>query len=309
MTVELDVPTVSMSSPAEEVAAQLADAYRSIGFCVLVDHGIPPLTTDEAFAASRRFHALAAEDKLTLAINEYHRGFIAHNTSTVVTSSVATVTKPNQSESLMVLHEAHPDDDGLLLAGPNQWPPDRPDIREPLDTYHRAMTDLGHSLLPLIAQALGESPDVFDAAFERPTTWLRMLRYPPQPADAPDDLFGSAPHTDYGFITLVASPEIGGLEVRHPDGRWVRPAAVPGGLVMNCGDMLHRWSNGRFLSTPHRVINDQPGERWSIPFFYDPHVSTVVEPLPSGGPPVFEPVLFEEYLAVRLKKNYRQHSD
>jgi isopenicillin N synthase-like dioxygenase len=304
-----DVPVVSMGGSPEAVARQLADAYQSVGFCVLVDHGVPAEVTAAAFEASRRFHDLPREDKLALAIDEHHRGFIAMNTSTIVTSSVAEVTRPNQSESLMVLHDSHPDDAGLLLAGSNQWPPNRPDIREPLERYNAVMTALGQSIVPLVAVALGESPDVFGEAFDRPTTWLRMLRYPPRPADAPPDLFGSAPHTDYGFITLVASPAIGGLEVRHPDGEWVRPPAVEGGLVMNAGDMLHRWSNGRFLSTPHRVINDQPGERWSIPFFFDPHVATVVEPLPSGGVARFEPVRFEDYLAERLRKNYRQHTD
>lgn len=303
-----EVPVVSLSGGAEQIAAELAEAYQSIGFCVLVDHGVPEEVTDAAFEASRRFHDLPRADKMALAITEQHRGFIAMNTSTVVTSSVATVTRPNQSESLMVLHEPHPDDKGLLLAGPNQWPPGRPDIREPLERYREVMTELGLSLVPLIAMALGESPEVFDEAFVRPTTWLRMLRYPPRPSDAPDDLFGSAPHTDYGFITLVASPQIGGLQVRHPEGRWIRPPVVAGGLVMNAGDMLHRWSNGRFLSTPHRVINNQPGERWSIPFFFDPHVATVVEPLPSGGAPQFEPVRFEDYLEVRLRKNYSRNT-
>ncbi|MDG2113059.1 MAG: 2-oxoglutarate and iron-dependent oxygenase domain-containing protein, partial [Actinomycetota bacterium] len=199
MTAVTDVPIISLAASADEVSARLDNAYHAIGFCVLVDHGIPQDVTDAAFAASRRFHELPADEKLALAINEHHRGFIARDTSQIVTSSVATVTKPNQSESLMVLHEARPEDEGLLLAGPNQWPADRPDIRQPLDEYHRAMTDLGHRLLPLIAGALGEPTDIFDEAFEWPTTWQRMLRYPQQPADAQEDLFGSAPHTDYGF--------------------------------------------------------------------------------------------------------------
>ncbi len=305
----VDVPIVSLAADGDQVAAQLADAYQRIGFCVIVDHGIPLELTAAAFEASQQFHALSTEVKASIALDGTHRGFIARNTSTVVTSSVAKVTLPNQSESLMILHDSHPDDEGRLLAGPNRWPPHCDHIREPLEAYRDAMCELGMSLLPLIARSLGEAPNVFDAAFERPTTWLRMLRYPPHPPDAPADLFGSAPHTDYGFVTLLASPEVGGLEVRHPDGRWVRPPAIRDGLVMNSGDMLRRWSNGRFRSTPHRVINDQPGERWSIPFFFDPHVSTVVEPLPSGGDPQFDPVLFEEYLRVRLQKNYRQHQE
>lgn len=302
------VPVISLADESS-VPAAIAEAYEHVGFCVVTDHGIPRELTDSLFAASRRFHDLEAAEKAALAVNEYHRGFLAMNTSTVVTSSVADNRRPNQSESLMLLHDPHPDDVGLLLAGPNQWPPNRDDIRRPAEAYRDAMTVLGKRLVTLIARSLGEPDDIFGSAFDRPTSWLRLLRYPPHPADAPDDLFGSAPHTDYGFITLVASPGVDGLEVQLPDGQWVRPPSIPGALVMNAGDMLHRWSNGRFRSTPHRVVNTQAVERWSAPFFFDPHVSTEVKPLPAQGAPRFEPVRFEEYLAQRLKKNYNQHHD
>lgn len=302
------VPVISLAD--ESTAPDLiAEAYEQVGFCVITDHGIDPDLTDALFDASRRFHELDPAEKQTLAVNEFHRGFLAMNTSTVVTSSVADNRRPNQSESLMLLHDPHPDDAGLLLAGPNQWPLGRDDIRHPAEAYREAMTGLGQRLVTLIARALGEPDDVFGAAFERPTSWLRLLRYPPHPLDAPDDLYGSAPHTDYGFITLVASPGVDGLEIQLPEGGWSRPPSIPGALVMNAGDMLHRWSNGRFRSTPHRVVNTQSAERWSAPFFFDPHVSTVVQPLPGQGTPRFEPVLFEQYLAERLKKNYNQHHE
>lgn len=302
------LPVISLAAP-ETVPGEIASAYERVGFCVVVDHGIPEETTAALFDASRRFHALPEEEKAALAVNEYHRGYLAMNTSTVVTSSVADNRRPNQSESLMLLHEARPDDEGMLLAGPNQWPPGRDDIRKPVEAYRDALTELGQRLVPLIASALEEPDDVFGSAFDHPTTWLRLLRYPPHPPAAPGDLFGSAPHTDYGFITLVASPAIDGLEVLLPDGTWIRPPAVDGGLVMNAGDMLHRWSNGRFLSTPHRVVNNGTGVRWSAPFFFDPHVNTVVAPLQGQGEPTFAPVRFEEYLAERLKKNYDQHHE
>ena len=77
---------------------------------------------------------------------------------------------------------------------------------------------------------------------------------------------------------------------------------------MNVGDMLHRMSNGRLLSTPHRVINTTGRERYSVPFFFDPHVSTVIEPLPGTGAPRFEPMLFEDFLKGELEAAYDAHN-
>ena len=102
--------------------------------------------------------------------------------------------------------------------------------------------------------------------FAKPTTFLRLLRYPPQRQE--DGLFGSAPHTDYGFITLLAQDEVGGLEIRNKAGEWIAAPPIPDTFVMNVGDILARWSNDRFVSTPHRVINRSGRERYSQPFFF-----------------------------------------
>ena len=70
-------------------------------------------------------------------------------------------------------------------------------------------------------------------------------------------------------------------------------------------DMLERWCDGRWPSTPHRVRNLSGRERLSVPFFYDPHIDTTVERLP--GLPARtgrEPVVFGEYVLERLDRNY-----
>jgi len=299
----------------ETVAASLDEAYRRIGFCYLTGHGIAEGLLDDVFAASSEFHALPLEDKRALTLNRWHRGFIEIDTSVIRSSTVDTVRQPNQSESLMVMHELAPDHPdrlrGAPLAGPNQWPDNLPGFRERVLAYDAAMADLCRRLVRTIAVALGEPIDRFDSAFAEPITFLRLLRYPPHRADAPADMFGAAPHSDYGFITVLAQHELSGLEVRRPDQTWVPAPVIDNAFVMNCGDILHRWSNGRWLSTPHRVINGHDRFRYSAPYFFDPHPSVVVEPLAGsvedGVAPKYEPVVYGDYLMSRLEKNYSQH--
>jgi isopenicillin N synthase-like dioxygenase len=99
--------------------------------------------------------------------------------------------------------------------------------------------------------------------------------------------------------------------VATPDGRWVDAPPLAGSFVVNVGTMLHRWSNGRLLATPHRVINTSGAERYSVPFFYDPDVTTVIEPLAccidANCPARFEPIEFGAFLRHELESGYRHH--
>lgn len=300
----------------DRLCDEILTAYGTVGFGYLVNHGIDPALIDGVFAASARFHALPRAAKMEVELNALHRGFIPINTSTDRNSKLAKVTKPNQSESFMVMREAAPDDTdvraGAYLAGPNQWPEGLPGFREAVTAYHDALSALAAKLVRVIARALGTGQAGFAAAFDPPTTWLRLLHYPPQPPMSPDDLYGSAPHTDFGCITLLAQDDAGGLQVRTPAGNWVDAPPLPGSFVMNVGDMLHRWSNGRLLSTPHRVVNRSGRERYSCPFFYDPNVATEIAPLASytgpENPPRFEPLVFGDFLRAELEAGYQKHA-
>jgi len=311
------IPVIDLTLPEDQLARDILAAYGTVGFGYLVNHGIDPALTAGVFRASARFHALPRAEKMQIALDANHRGFIPIDTSTDVNSKLATVTKPNQSESFMMMREAGPDDPdlrrGAYLTGPNQWPAGLPGFREAVTAYHDALAALGLRLVRVIALALGTDPAALVAAFDPPTTWLRLLHYPPRPATAPEDLYGSAPHTDFGFLTLLAQDAAGGLQVMRPDGGWIDAPPIAGTLVMNVGDMLHRWSNGRLLSTPHRVINRSGRARQSCPFFFDPNAATRIAPLASccgpDTPPRFEPILFGDFLRAELKAGYQQHAD
>ena len=292
------------------VAARLDEAFSRIGFCYFANTGVDPALVEGAFAASRAFHALPMADKLAISMNATHRGYMAPKTSVIVTSSVANVTRPNISESFMLMHEVDPADSrfGTEVHGANQWPAALPAFRAPVVAFDAAMRDFCTRLLPVLARALGLPPESLGPHFARPTTFLRMLHYPPQPPDSPDDSFGSAPHTDYGLITVLAQDNSGGLEVRRRDGTWLPARPVPGTFVVNVADMLSRWTNGRWQSTPHRVRNLSGGDRYSLPYFFDMDMDSVVECLPTctgpDNPAQYPPVRYGDYLMGRLDKNY-----
>jgi len=313
------LPVVDLSGLANAAAGRDGDRLRAIarsfdaacrgfGFCYVVNHGVDAELTRQAFAINAEFHALPLEEKQAIAINAAHRGYMAMASSVIVTSSIERATRPNLSESFMLMHEVAPGGEASPVDGPNQWPA-RPDgFRATIAAYDAALRQLGRQMTAMVAVALGMAPDGLDPHFLRPTTFLRLLHYPPSPPDTDARQYGSAPHTDYGFITILAQDCQGGLQVRSREHAWIDATPIEDSFVVNIGDMGSRWSNGAWPSTPHRVINRSGGDRYSMPYFYDPGTDTIVAPLPgccaAANPPRFEPVRYGDYLMTRLDANY-----
>ena len=302
------------SSDIEKIANEFIDAYSTIGFSYITNHGIDDAIISDVFNASREFHALPINEKNKIALNELHRGYIAINTSTDVNSDLAEVKKPNQSESFMMMREAGPDDpdvkNGSYLTGPNRWPIKPSRFKERVTKYADKMTKLCDRLTLIIMNSLGVKELDYQNLFERPTIWLRLLYYPPQ--ILPDnDLYGSAPHRDFGALTVLAQDQVGGLQVQSPDGDWLDVPELPNSFVVNVGNMLHRLTNGLLISTPHRVINKSSNERYSCPFFYDPNINAVIKPqgnrVSANNPENFEPIIYCDYLKHELTSTYNQH--
>lgn len=300
------------SAALERVAAEVREACLQSGFFYLANHGIATDLVDAAFEASRWIHARPDAEKLAIKLNRWHRGYQPFATSTLKSSQrFAPAAYANQLESFFIRHEVNPATPGYgarLLMGPNQWP-DNAWFRDVVTRYDEAVRALGHRMLRVFAVAVGEAPEFFDRFFAPASTTLRLIHYPPMPPVRPDEMFGIAPHTDYGFLTLLAQDEVGGLEVRRPDGSWIQARSVPGTFVLNVGDALARWTNDRFNSTPHRVINARPGcDRYSIGMFFDPHIDAEVACLPQfamvPGGPKYAPIRYGDYYEMRLEANY-----
>jgi len=146
--------------------------------------------------------------------------------------------------------------------------------------------------------ALGEPANHFADAFDKPMVLLRGNYYPPRPADATDKDFGIAAHTDYGCLTLLATDGSGGLEVQTRDGDWKSIAVPTGEFIVNFGEMIEMWTQGRVLATPHRVIGNA-NERLSVPLFFNPRYDVNVAPVGSG-----RRILAGDHLSKRYDETY-----
>ena len=265
------LPVIDFAGTSDEVLArQLDQAFTTIGFCYFKGIGVAPALVDGVFEASRRFHAQPRAAKDAIAMNKFHRGYMAPKTSVIQTSSVARVTRPNDSESFMWMHDVPESDPrhGRPLDGPNLWP-DLAGFREPVEAYEKAMQAFCQRLLGPLALALGLPRDWFAPYFRQPTLFLRLLHYPPVTEQSPHVRAGA--HEDINVITLLLGAEEAGLEILDRDGRWLQVSPPPGAVVCNIGDMLQRLTNHELPSTTHRVVNPAPERRgvsrYSTPFF------------------------------------------
>ena len=235
-------------------AAELGDALETVGFFVVVNHGIPQALIDATFAEARRFHAQPMDAKLALRMNEHNNGYMMLGRYAVWTSDVNANDKPDLNEAFFIKRERGPDDPlvraGRRFAGPNRWPADLPGFRDAVLTY-----------------------------------------------------------TDANFMTFLAQSEVPGLQVRMPDGRsWIDVPYVPGSFAVNSGDMMQRWTNHRFKSTPHRALPPVGRPRYAIPYFMGPHLDTEIACLPTcdgpGNPAKHPPITYAAYLDWWYDANY-----
>jgi len=298
------------------LAAEIRRACEDVGFFYALNHGVDQAVIDRAFAASRRFHALPLETKLALRLNQNNIGYLPMNASVQGASTVHKATRPNQNESFFVSHDRgadHPDVlAGRALRGRNQWPDGAPGLREDMMAYFRALGSMCDRMLPPFAVALGMPPGYFAPFFaNEPHANLRFLHYPPQDPDE-ENLFGQAPHTDNSFMTALARTDVPGLAVRLPAGEWFPPPLIPGTFLINLGNIMRCWSNDRFLSTPHGVLNESGSDRYSIAYFHSPNPDAVIEPLPScidaDNPPRYQPAVYRDLILEFYRANYFHQS-
>ena len=296
----------------DALAGQLRHACENIGFLYVKNHGVPQETIDRGFAASKRFHALPLEEKLKLRLNENNIGYMPMNASVQGASTVHKATKPNQNESFFVSHDRaadHPDVlAGLPLRGRNQWPAGMDDLRADMMAYFAAVNAMCDRMLPPFAVALGLPADFFAPFFANEAhANLRFLHYPPQ-EDWSENTFGAAPHTDNSFMTALARNDVPGLAVRLPSGEWFSPPVIEGTFLINLGNIMRRWSNDRFLSTPHGVINETNADRYSIAYFHSPNPASTIECPPgcvsAENPARYPSAVYRDLVLEFYRKNY-----
>ena len=203
-----------------------------------------------------------------------------------------------------------PDDHDLR--GPNQWPGFDPDLQRHAMAFFCHAHDIARHLMRGFALGLGLAENFFLRSDTRPLSRASYVYYPPQPANAPEDSFGVGPHTDFGVLTVLCQDSVGGLQVQDAKGDWVQAPPIDGTLVVNVADLLSRWTDGAYKSTPHRVVNASDQERLSLVLAYDPDPETVIDAREVFGAdylPEEEPTTCGDYLVWRFGKAFSHRTE
>lgn len=288
----------------EATARKLGSACREIGFFGVTGHGIPEAAIAGMFAASRRFFAEPVAAKEALAIERLgnNRGYVG------IAVEKLDENKPGDLKEAFNLHVADPEAAGPPDSGHESVWPAIPGWQAQISAYADACFALGRAIHRAVAIDLGLAEDFFDTRLRRHQT-LRLLHYPPLPADAARGQVAAGEHTDYGTVTILATDGVPGLQVRRRDGVWIEAPALADAFICNIGDCLMRWTNDVYRSTPHRVaMRAGDRDRYSVPFFMGAKAETVVTPLASciapGARPLYPPISAGDYLQQRLNETY-----
>src|SRR5262249_31027989 len=169
----------------------------------------------------------------------------------------------------------------------NRWPERPAELKEVWTEYFYLMERLAAGLLRIFALAFNLSESYFEDKIDKHISVLRVLNYPDQPDEPSAGQLRAGEHSDYDSLTILCQQDRpGGLQVQNWQGEWVDVPVIDNSFVVNIGDMMMRWTNDRWISTMHRVVNPPRSKalgrrRLSIAFFHLPNYDTLVECLPS----------------------------
>lgn len=286
-----------MAAGDRDTLALMREAAQGVGFLTVSNTALTPARVRFALAAYRAFFDLPEAEKalVDMAATDGNRGWGAAGSEQV---------DPKANPDYKQVFDcgfALPADDPLAemrAYGANLWPEAPAGFREVVQAYYRDALEVSRLILRALAEAIGEDAAYFDDKFTRPMALLRGNYYPTRPDWAGENDWGIATHTDYGCLTLLASDGVPGLEVRLRGGGWLPVTAQPGTFIINFGEMIEMWTEGRVKATPHRVRGTQQ-ERISMPLFFNPNHDTNVAPPGSG-----EVIRAIDHLQARFDETY-----
>jgi len=299
------------STSRHRVGAQLRAACLDKGFFYISHHGVSESLVDDVFKEAAAFFALPFEQKAAVdkAKSKANRGYEPLQGQTLEVGGL-----PDLKEGYYIGPEHGPEDPrvvaGMFNHGANQWPVQQPNFRPVMMAYLEVMLDLSARVMRGIALSLDLPEDYFAHYCSDVMATVRLLHYPPQPAQALAGQKGAGAHTDFGGLTLLRQDNVGGLQVwdQASDG-WIHADPVPATYIVNLGDMIARWTNSRYRSTVHRVVNASGRERYSVPFFYTGNYAHKVECIPTclapGETPKYPATTVEAHMREMYRRTYK----
>lgn len=325
-----DIPIIDFGpfrngSAAEraQVAARIAEACRRIGFFYIVNHGVPESLRHSVLDEARSFFARPFEEKMQCAplLDGQWCGYLPPRGAAEGTQPGGSLVKDAKQlervsggslQQFNMMRVRLADDVNYESSDPiyqrNRWPAGAPNFVETMIVNQRALIALGDQLMRALSLALGLDEDYLSRFHRSPLATFGLNFYPAPDAGRPSADVGVGAHCDASSFTVLLQDDVGGLEVRHPDGHWIAAPYVPGAYVINIGDTLMGWTNGHFVSTFHRVVSRRPVDRYSATMFMNPDREVTVAPIErfvsADNPRRYEPFDNDEYMRRFFVKFY-----
>ena len=310
----MNIPIIDISpffnrdaASKQEVAKKVGYACEKTGFMIIVGHSVSELLVSQASVVAQDFFALSDKEKMEVHMPGKGKGYLPLETESLATGTFGTITPGDLKESFNI---------GANLKQ-NLWPNHPIHMRSIWTDYFHAMVELATHIMRIFAVALGLSERFFDNMINNPKAVLRATNYPPLEKAPEPDQFRASPHTDYGTLTIISTNSKTGLQVCTRIRQWIDVEPPPNSFIVNIGDLMMRWTNDKWISTLHRVINpppDQAGKRrQSLVFFHNPNPCVLIKCLDCccspKNPPKYPPILAEEYLKAKSRRSlYLDHS-
>lgn len=285
----------------------LGNAYNSIGFVAVKNHGLSDELCEKLYRAVQSFFTLPDEIKQKYEIPSLYgqRGYIGKGKEHAKGRSTGDL-----KEFYHVGQEVT-DGDKIQSEYPNNiWPEEIPEFSHVAIEAYQTLEKAGKQILQAIAIYLDLEESYFESRVHNGNSILRPIHYFPieHPEDVPEDAVRAAEHGDINLITLLMGASADGLQVLRRDGKWIPITALPEQIVVNVGDMLSRLTNEKLKSTIHRVVNPpkelMKNSRFSIPFFMHPRsdmdLTCLENCIDADNPKKFEDTTAGEFLQQRL---------
>ncbi|MBB4891577.1 isopenicillin N synthase-like dioxygenase [Streptomyces olivoverticillatus] len=322
----IDVSGARQGDPARrlQVAKAIGEVCETSGFMAIVGHGVPQTRIRDVYEATRTFFALPDAVKQGLLADPAdplmrgfgHKGNLAAANSGVDAEQERRLADLSETYTYNRLGETGargiPATAPAELRLPNKWP-DLPGFREAFTAYYTAMEELAQELMRLFALALDLPEHWFDDKIDQHMTNLTANYYPGQENPPEPGQLRKGVHSDWGSLTILYQDGApGGLQVLDKGGEWVDVPAINGSFVINIGDLMAFWTNYRWVSTVHRVVNPPRDvatrKRYSVPFFLQPNYDAPIECIPTctgpGNPPRHPATTSGAYLTGKLSAAY-----
>lgn len=298
----MEVPVIDCDPATRsdaDVARDIDAALRNVGFMAVRNLGVSPDRIRELFATARQFFEGSDElkQRCAYAAASENFGYQGLGQESLDPSRPADLKETFTMRNLLA-----------ESVGANRWP--SAEFSESVSVFFREALAAAQRLQRLLALALEMPSEYFVDLHNGENITLRLLHYPAVSSSMVNaEQMGAGAHTDYGMLTLLFQDAVGGLQVQSENGDWHDVPPRPDAIVINSGDLLERWSNGRYRSTLHRVLPQQRSvERYSVALFVDPDSDTLVEALDScvaeGEPARFPPITAGEHVQAKIEATH-----